>query len=773
MSMRAFGRAVPQAVALGCACIAALACWPMPVASAQQAFATPVTGEQPVSAPVIAQGSARPRIGLVLGGGGAKGAAHVGVITLLEDMRIPIDCIVGTSMGALVGGTYAAGMTAEELQSAIGKISWAETIGFAGRRERLPMRRKLAGRTYSNTLEFGYRDGGVAAPVGFINTQNIEQTIRFLVSRSLGTSDFDQLPIPFRAIATDMMTGDMVVLSQGDLALAMRASMAVPGVFSPVQIDGRTLGDGGLTRNVPVDIARQTCADVVIAVAVPTPPPEPEALQSPIGMVSRTLDVLIGANEKQQLDALGPLDVKIIVSMGDIGSGSFDRVAEAIPLGRGAAEQHRDALRRYSLPEAEYRAWREASRRPDTREVALADITVSGLDRIDESYLRSNLGLQPGDVVTQQQLAEAINRAFYLGDFESVQYSLQGDPQRPELAVNVTEKVSGPNILRFDVGLAASSLDSTAFVLRGDYLRPWVNSRGGEVHGALQLGRTSLAELSLYQPLDARHAWFIEPGAQARRSNEDIYFGDDAATRYNFDSAYAYLEGGRVFNNTTELRLGLRTGTQGAERDIAAPDFPDIDNEGYGGFNTELTFDNRDQPALATRGWLGRAQFFQSLDAMGAKYDYSRIEGLVLRAFPLAGDVVQLRAMGGATLAGELPFYEFFTLGGPRSFPGLGLGQLRGTSYWSGSVAYLRKIAEISALFGQAVYFGAEFTAADMSGRPDELHEPPVFGGSLLLGGRTPLGPISLSVAATSIEDLSIFFTLGRPIEERNIFDAD
>jgi NTE family protein len=490
-------------------------------------------------------------------------------------------------------------------------------------------------------------------------------------------------------------------------------------------------------------------------------------------MVSRTLDVLIGANEKQQLDTLGPQDVKIIVPMGDIGSGAFDRVAEAIPLGRGAAEQHRDALRRYSLPEAEYRAWREASRRPDTRQVTLADITVTGLDRIDESYLRSSLGLEAGDVVTQQQLADAINRVFYLGDFEGVQYSLQGDPLRPELAVRVTEKVAAPNILRFDVGLAASSLDSTAFVLRSDYLRPWINARGGEIHGALQLGRTSLVELSLYQPLDGHHAWFIEPGLQAVRSTEDIYFGDEAATRYNFDSAYVYLEGGRVFGTSTELRLGLRSGSQGAERDIAAPGFPNVDNEGYGGFSTEFTFDTRNQAAAATRGWLARARYFQSLDALGARDEYTSLEALVQRAMPVWNDVVQLRAMGGATFAGELPFYENFSLGGPRSFPGLGLGQLRGTSYWAGSIAYLHKIADISALFGQAVYFGAELTAADMSGRPDGLYEPPVFGGSLLLGGRTPLGPISLSVAATSVEDLSIFFTLGRPIEERNILDAD
>ena len=209
----------------------------------------------------------------MLGGGGAKGAAHVGVLDVLDELRIPVDCIVGTSMGALVGGTYASGMSADELDRAFRSISWQDAIGRRSLRAKVPMRRKLAGGTFSNSLEFGVRDGSLMAPSGLISSQNVDLTIQYLVGRSRGIADFDKLPIPFRAVATDMQSGEMVVLDSGDLALAMRASMAVPGVFSPVSMQGRILGDGGLTRNVPVDIARQTCADVVIAVAVPNPPP--------------------------------------------------------------------------------------------------------------------------------------------------------------------------------------------------------------------------------------------------------------------------------------------------------------------------------------------------------------------------------------------------------------------------------------------------------------------------------------------------------------------
>ncbi|HET9694634.1 MAG TPA: patatin-like phospholipase family protein, partial [Steroidobacteraceae bacterium] len=703
------------------------------------------------------------------GGGGAKGAAHVGVLTMLEDMRIPIDCIVGTSMGALVGGTYAAGMTAAEVEQAIREISWSQTIGFEGWRQKLPMRRKLAGRTYSNNFEFGLRDGSLAAPSGIINAQNVEQTIRYLVARSLGTTDFDRLPIPFRAIATDMMTGEMVVLAEGDLAQSMRASMAVPGIFAPVTIDGRTLGDGGLTRNVPVDIARQTCADVVIAVAVPTPPPPPEALQSPITMLSRTLDVLIGANERQQLDSLGPQDVAIVVPMGEIGTGSFEKVADAIPLGRQAAEAQRESLRRYSLPAADYLAWREAARRPDSRRVELGDVTVVGLERVEPEYVEAHLGLEPGQSVDQRQLANAVHDVFSLGDFDGVQYSLVGDPDRPDLRVEVTEKALGPNILRFDLGVAVGTAGGNAFVLAADYLRPWINTRGGEVHGLVQVGRTSVIDLSLYQPLDPLHRWFVEPGARASRSTEDLYYDDETATRYNFDGAYAYLDAGRVFGTSAELRVGVRNGSQRATRDIAFPGLPTLPKEAYGGVYASFTYDDRDREALATNGWLHRLRYFRGMDELGSPREFDRLEGVLLRAWAVDGNLVTARAAGGANFQGELPFYDLFTLGGPISFPGLGLGQLRGSSYWTTTAGYLVKVADISPTFGHSFYVGGSLIAGDMAGRIDDVRDPTILGASLLFGGRTPLGPLALSFSTTSTDEWSVLVTLGRPIEERTI----
>jgi NTE family protein len=731
---------------------------------AQQVFA---------EASTRAAATGRPRVGLVLGGGGAKGAAHVGVLSVLEELRVPIDCIVGTSMGALVGGTYASGLTAAEVDAAIRGISFQEAIAFEGERRHQSMRRKLAGDIYSNRFEFGVRDGGLTAPSGFINTQNVEQTIGLLVSRSLGVRDFDELPIPFRAIATDMQTGEMVVLDSGDLPQALRASMSVPGVFAPVTLDGRVLGDGGLSRNVAVDIARDTCADVVIAVSVPNPVPTAEELQSPLTMVMRTIDVLVGANERQQLQTLAPHDVSIVVPMGDITTGAFARVNDAIPLGRQAALNHREQLSRLSLGESEYEAWRAATSRPERESVRLADVKLHGLERVGERYVLENLGLEAGTVVDERQLSVHINRLFALGEFERAEFALGGDASRPTLDVFLREKSWGPNIVRFDVGLQMGTDSNTAFVIGGDYLRTWINPLGGEIHGSLYLGRTSTAELSLYQPLDARGAYFVEPGVVVRRSVEDFFLDGQAVARYDLEEAHASLDLGRVFGTRAELRAGLVSGIQSADRDIADILFPDVPTEGYGGWTARFVYDSRDRVDLPSRGWLGRLRYFNSDESLGSEVpsEYEKIDALVAGSYPFGNQLVHWRASGGTSFDTTLPLYDLFVLGGPTSFPGLNLGELRGEDYWLGSAMYMHKVAELSSLFGQALYAGFALTAGDMHERIDGIRAEPLYAGSLLIGGRTPLGPLRLILSITSQDDWQVVLGIGRPIEEGVITD--
>jgi len=488
-------------------------------------------------------------------------------------------------------------------------------------------------------------------------------------------------------------------------------------------------------------------------------------------MASRTLDVMIGANERLQVASLRPGDVMITVPMGDIGSASFEKVDEAIPLGRAAALEHREELARYSLPQDEYDAWRASVTRGEPAAVKLAGIRVEGAVRVNPDYVREALRLEGGDVVTPKAIAKHVNDVYALGDFSTVRYALSGPPDAPTLDVMLAEKTTGPNEVRFDIGLYMGTDTSAAFTLGGDFLRTWINPRGGELHGSVSLGHTTGMNLSVYQPLDVAHKWFVEPGVTAERSIEGIYSDGDAVADYAFNSAWGYVDAGRVFGTNAELRAGLRAGGQSVKRDIAQPTQDEIDWEGYGGASLRYTYDDRDRAILPTSGLLSRVAYFHSANWLDADANYQRLEGMVSYALPVGSSAAYLRAAGGSSLGTYLPAYDQFQLGGPISFPGFALGELRGQGYWTTSATYLKRVAEISDLFGQALYVGMTLTAGAMDDEFDYPNAGVLYSAALLFGGRTPLGPLTLMLAGTSQGDWQIMFDLGRPIQEHTIMD--
>ena len=405
----------------------------------------------------------RPKIGLVLGGGGAKGAAHIGVLRVLDEMRIPIDCVAGTSMGALVGATFAAGVPPAEIEAQVLAVDWSETVGGRGDRDRMPIRRKLQGKPFTNNFEVGVRNRKIEEKGGFLNTQNIDELLRRLVGSARYADDFDALPIPFRAIATDMVAGEMVVLGNGDLSVAMRASMAVPGVFSPVIMGDKVLADGGQMRNLPVDIGRQMCGDVIIAVSLATPQPTAADLGSTLAMAARAVDVMIDANSKAQLATLTDQDVSIVVQMGDIGSGSFERVPDAIPLGQAAALAASAELARYSVSPEEYRLWRTEVNRDYLQPIQVAGVRVVGLDRVNPEYVEQAISAtQPGAEVTPDDISQDSGRIFALGDFKEVGYRITDSPAFPTVEFHPIEKHWGPNLVNFDLGFTAANEGNVA-----------------------------------------------------------------------------------------------------------------------------------------------------------------------------------------------------------------------------------------------------------------------------------------------------------------------
>lgn len=728
----------------------------------------------PLSAQEPAPGAtaSRPRIGLALGGGGAKGAAHIGVLEVLDELRVPVDCVAGTSMGALVGGTFAAGMPPAEIERKVLAINWARTVGSEGRRDQMPISRKMAGNTYTNSLEFGIQDGRIGAPAGLLRTQDIETVIRGLVSDARLTGNFDELPIPFRAVATDMLGGQMVVLGDGDLSVAMRASMAVPGAFSPVIIGNKILSDGGMMRNLPVDVVRNVCADIVIAVSLASPAPTSEQLNSALALVGRSLDVMIVANQDAQIATLTGSDVSIVVPMGSIGSADFQRVPEAIPLGREAALVHKEALSRYALPESEYLAWRANLRPGGSDEIAVAEVRIVGLDRVNEQFVRSRiLNVVPGATITNAEIGEDTSRIYALGDFERVEYRLEGPPEARIVEIGVVERSWGPDFVRFDLGLAANGDGRLDALLRADHERTWLNPRGGRWHNAVQLGRQTLLATELYQPLDIRQRFFVQPFVLYERTIEDIYDDGDRLATYNVKEGFGQVDLGANIGTRAQLRAGLRSSWISADLDTGPQILPDLETTQMSSTQLRMIYDTRNSPGLPTSGSYINARYAQSDSWLGSRADYDLVEGVIVKAIRFRGDSLVLFASGGAELDGELPVTEAFQLGGIRTFPGLLPGELRGTKYWVAGMRQLWRLAEIQSLFGQALYGGVRLQAGRMSERIDDVYDGTLYGISGALGGTTPIGPFILSLGYVDNNSWQLQFALGRPIPEGSILD--
>jgi NTE family protein len=714
----------------------------------------------------------RPRIGLVLGGGGARGGAHVGVLKVLDELRIPIDCVAGTSMGALVGATFASGAPADAIERELSAINWAATIGTEGQRELLPVQRKLAGITYSNNIQFSIQARRLIADGGFLPSQHVEERLRLLIGKARDATDFDELPIPFRAVATDLAASRMAVLDSGDLVQAMRASMAVPGVFAPVVIGDQVLVDGGLIRNLPVDVARRLCADVVIAVALASPPPEAADLQSPFAVARRSIDAIIQANERRQLASLTDQDVAIIVPVGDIGTSQFDRVLEAIPLGESAARALGHVLRRYALSEPEYRRWRERVRPAEVAPVLVESIHFQPLRHASADYLASRMTTRAGDEVSRAELERDMSRIFASGDFVQVDYRLRPGEQGGEvLDVSAVEKPHGTDFLRFDLGLAGSAGGDVLFALRADHRREWVNALGGQWRNALQLGQLTELETALYQPLDVPQRFYVEPAVRLRRSLEDIFDDGDRLARYDLLEAQARVDVGVNIASHTRLHTGLRWGVAEFELDIGATPLFDLARTRDASIVVGGLYDTRDAAFLPTHGSFAQIEYTSSGRQLGGEQSYQQFEAVIGHSARWRGSVLLLAGGAGQTLRGTLPRYRDFRIGGVRSFPALERGELRGEGYWAGSATWLLRLADIQALFGQAFYGGFGLHAARMTDRLDDVDDGTILGASFTLGARTPAGPLLLSLGAADNGSLGLHIALGRPIAEGSLLD--
>jgi len=457
--------------------------------SLSSAAQTPSTAPRDISS---AQPAARPKIGLVLSGGGARGAAHVGVLKVLEELRVPVDLIVGTSMGSIVGASYASGNSIAEMERDIAAITTASLFTDRPPRADLPMRRKSDDETPYIIPELGVTGDGIVLPKGIITGVSVEAQLRKLVKFTTVRS-FDQLSIPFRAIATDLGTGEMVVLKDGSLITAMRASMSVPGGMAPVAVGNRQLVDGGLVRNLPVDVARSMGADIIIAVNLGTPLMRPEQITSVLKVTGQMINILTEQNVRRSLAELKPQDILIEPALGDFSAGDFDNLPKTVPIGEAGARKVADRLRALSLPPEQYAALRrrQGPASTDAMITVVDEIRIEGAQRTNPQVVLQSMETEVGKPIDRDTIDLDLRRIYGRGDFENVGYTVGEIDGKRVLTVKVVEKPQ-THYVRFGLELEADLGQRSFFNLYASHRAKALNRFGAEWRNDVVLGRDVL-----------------------------------------------------------------------------------------------------------------------------------------------------------------------------------------------------------------------------------------------------------------------------------------
>jgi NTE family protein len=710
----------------------------------------------------------RPRIGLALSGGGAKGGAHAGVLQVLEELRVPIDCIAGTSVGALAGAGYAAGLSADEVREFVLSVDWAALVSGDEHREYAPIERKRARGRPSQPLEFGIRARRLIVPGGLVSTADMDDLLRSYVAQVRATIDFNQLPIPFRAVATDMVSGEMVVLDSGDLAMAIRGSMTVPGLMSPVLTEHHILADGGMVRNLPVDVARELCADVVIAVTLMEATPPRERLQTAGQLAARGMILMIDANTRAQQRTLTARDIDIDIATGSITTIDFERVHETVPLGIEAARAVAHRLEELSLSPEDYAAWREKVSRRHPPAARLAEVRYEGLNRVNPEYLASRARLKAGDEVNIARISREAMWLSALGVFESIEYRLEGDPAAPVLVWLPREDHWGPDYFNADIGMQVGRGEIPAFVLYGQHKRAWMNARGGEWRNQAQVGLEIGLATSFYQPLDVAQALFVEPVLAYLINWEHFFLEGERDATYRLVDWDAGVDLGINFGREAQARIGYGRIHRRFDRVSGSAVLPGPDARDrvlWAGFH----FDSRDVPLLPTRGYVANLGYHWSNESFGSDRDWRRAELDLGTALPFRGQLLWLGIEAGSDFESELPLDRAFAIGGPARFPGVLLNELRTPEYISVHVTYLKRVRNLLPVFDQAIYAGIRLQGGWFEDRyalfgDDRIHSLAVFGTR-----KTPVGPLTIGLAATTQSTGLVWIAFGRAVDTQSL----
>jgi len=729
--------------------LSALAGWSQETHSAPQPT-PPSAADQPAH---------RPTIGLVLEGGGALGLAHVGVLRWFEENHIPIDYVAGTSMGALVGSLYATGMSGREIDEFLQGINWNRSL-----RNELPyrarsFRRKEDKRDYPNDLEFGLKSG-IVFPGGF----NSGHQVGLILDRvSLPYSElrsFDELPTPFRCVATDLVTGKGTVFDRGSLTEALRATMSLPAVFSPVHRNGHVYVDGGLIENLPVDVARAMGADIVIAVHLETAPLKPDQGLSVFTVLERSVNVVISVNE---LASMQKADILIPVHTGDYTSTDYQDAQKIVEVGYAGAKERARLLERLALNDrdwADYEDQREARRRP----VPVPQfVEVTGTAPVIAQGIEKSLAGVVGKPIDYTRINQDLTDVTGLGRFSRAGFQMVRRDGQEGLLVRTDEKDYAPPTVNPLFVIDGSDYTDVRFSLGARITLNDIGGFGSELRNDVIVGSSYGAASEYYHPLNWFSHFFVAPRAFASSQPFDVYFDDNRIATYRQHNAGGGLDFGVAVNRFSELRFGYQTGFLSLTRSIGNPGLlPDV--SGRQGFSRlRYVVDHTDDPTLPRQGFLlqSRFEFYDANPGATEHFPLAEIRSGVFQRVSRISSLFLL-ASGGSTMGYRGTGLPTFGLGGPQRLAAYGTNELLANQYFLFQPGYIHRLKELSPLLGDNVYLVTAYELGKAYGAANAIDTrlPNDFNAAVLV--QSFIGPIVFGGSVGDRGHHKFYFQLGR-----------
>jgi NTE family protein len=726
-----------------------------------QQEAEPTTPPVPTpAAPAIAPAKPaqrRPKIGVALEGGGAMGLAHIGVLKWFEEHHIPVDYVAGTSMGGLVGGFYATGMTPEEMQKLIEGLDWRKILGDRTPYEDLSYRRKEDQRAYPNSLIFGLKHG-LSAPEGLIAGHQIGLLIDRVTLPYYEVSSFDELPVPFRCVATDLVSGQSHVFQGGPLPVALRSTMSIPGAFSPVREGNAVYVDGGLLDNLPTDVVKQMGAEIVIAVHLESSPVEAKNVRSVFSVLNHSVNTMVTANELHSLELA---DSIISVPLGEFTTVDYAKSGPIMQRGYEAAKTKAPLLQAFALSDADWDAYQKARKaRQRTELPAPQFIKVEGASGKGEAYAARYFRSLLNKPLDTQKLDDMLTRMTGVGRYDSASYWLTEQDGKPGLLVHVVEKYDAPPTFQPAFEVDGSQAGNVDFTTGTRFTFTDIAGFRSEWRTDLLLGNTYGIQTELYRPFTADSRWFFAPHADASDTTFQIYAKNDPLADYRIYRINIGGDVGYSFGRFSELRVGYEIGSLNTKLRLGTPEIPAVQGR-VGQSHLHYLMDHTDDPVIPRRGFAAESNFrwfdqspaaTNGFPSMDLKFGYFQP---ITRPASLF-----MEGEGGSTFGTTNTGIPQFFLGGPLRLSAYGNNEFQGNQYYLFRAGFIHDLLTLPPFVGKKVYAVGAYEIGKMYGVTADTNLP----NDVALGflAETAVGPFFIGGSVGDSGHRKWFFQLGR-----------